>query len=76
MSRLPSITPKTILKFLKTRGFLQDHISGSHIILYHPTTKHRAVVPHHLKDLPQGTMHSIIREAGFSRQELLDFLQE
>ncbi|MBU4031570.1 MAG: type II toxin-antitoxin system HicA family toxin, partial [Candidatus Thermoplasmatota archaeon] len=35
-----------------------------------PETKRRAVVPIHRKDLPRGTLMEILRQAGFSREEL------
>jgi predicted RNA binding protein YcfA (HicA-like mRNA interferase family) len=51
-------------------------VSGSHFVYYHPNTKRRAVVPQHNRDLPKGTLLSLLREAGFSRTDLMDFLQE
>jgi len=32
------------------------------------------VVPSHNRDLPKGTLMSLLREAGSAREELLDFL--
>jgi predicted RNA binding protein YcfA (HicA-like mRNA interferase family) len=55
--------------------FVLDHTSGSHFIFYHPTTRRRAVVSSHNRDLPKETLMSMLREAGFSREELLDFLK-
>ena len=71
MPKLPALTPKQVLKKLGKLGFVQDHITGSHIILYHPQTKRRAVVPYHLKTLPKGTLHSLLKEAGIDRDEFL-----
>ena len=71
MPKLPSLTPKKVIKKLKKLGFVQDHISGSHIVMYHPQTKRRAVIPCHLKDIPKGTLLSLLREANISRQEFL-----
>jgi hypothetical protein len=41
------------------------------------TTRHRsrAVVPRHNRDIPKGTLFSLLREGGFTRDELLNFLQ-
>jgi predicted RNA binding protein YcfA (HicA-like mRNA interferase family) len=75
MPKLPAIRPREIARFLERNGFVLDHISGSHFIYYHPESKRRAVVPRHSRDLPKGTLMSLLREAGFTRQELLDFLQ-
>jgi len=71
MPKLPSLTPKKVIKKLKRLGFVQDHITGSHIIMYHPNTDRRAVVPYHLKDIPKGTVLSLLKEAGIDREEFL-----
>ena len=70
MPRLPSLTPKQLIKKLKKLDFTEEHTTGSHIILYHAKTKRRAVIPYHLKDIPKGTLHSLLKEAGVSVQEL------
>lgn len=72
MPKLPVYTPKTLIKKLLKLGFVKDHQSGSHLVMYHPITGRRAVIPHHLKDLKKGTLHSLINEAGISRDELLN----
>jgi len=74
MPKLPAIKPRQVIRFLEQNGFVLDHTSGSHFIFYHPTTRRRAVVPSHSRDLPKGTLISLLREAGFTREELLDFL--
>ena len=71
MPKLPPFTSKQLIKRLKNLGFIEDHTSGSHIIFYHPKTGNRAVVPFHLKDIPKGTLLSLLREARISREEIL-----
>lgn len=71
MPKLPVIKPKELIRKLKFLGFIQDHITGSHIILYHPVTKRRAVIPFHLQDIPKGTLSSILRESGITRNEFI-----
>jgi len=75
MPKLPVITSKKLIKVLKASGFKLDHSTGSHFIFYHSQTKKRAVVPYHIKDLPKGTLTSILREAGISRKELENLLK-
>lgn len=75
MPKLPSITPKKLVKFLKKLGFQLDHTTGSHFIFYNPQTKKRAIVPYHIKDLPKGTLMSILKEAGISRKEFENLLK-
>ena len=70
MSKLPPLTPKKLRKILKDIGFKLDHTTGSHFIFYNPQTKKRAVVPLHRKDLPKGTLMSILKEAGISKEDI------
>lgn len=72
MPKLPAVKPKELIRKLKSLGFMEDHITGSHIILYHPVTKRRTVVPFHLKDIPKGTLSAILRESGITRNEFLE----
>jgi predicted RNA binding protein YcfA (HicA-like mRNA interferase family) len=74
MPKLPAVKPRQVIRFLEQSGFVLDHTSGSHFIFYNPTTRRRAVVPSHNRDLPKGTLMSLLREAGFAREELGDFL--
>jgi predicted RNA binding protein YcfA (HicA-like mRNA interferase family) len=76
MPRLPAVRPRAVIKFLESRGFILDHISGSHHIFYHAVLKRRAVVPKHNRDLPLGTLLSLLREAGFTKAEFIDFLEQ
>lgn len=71
MPKLPILKPKQIIQKLKRLGFVEDHKTGSHLILYHPGTKKRAVVPYHLKDLPKGTLVSLLKEAGVEKEEFI-----
>jgi predicted RNA binding protein YcfA (HicA-like mRNA interferase family) len=75
MPKLPAVKPREVIRFPEQNGFVLDHTSGSHFIFYNPTSKRRAVVPHHNRDMPKGTLLSLLREAGFSRAELIDFLE-
>jgi predicted RNA binding protein YcfA (HicA-like mRNA interferase family) len=74
MSKLPAVRPRQISRFLEQNGFILDHTSGSHFIFYNPVSRRRAVVPQHNRDIPKGTLMSLLREAGFTREELIDFL--
>jgi predicted RNA binding protein YcfA (HicA-like mRNA interferase family) len=74
MPKLPAVRPREVARFLQQNGFVLDHTSGSHFIFYHPISKHRAVVPKHNRDMPKGTLMSLLREAGFTREQLIEFL--
>ncbi|MBI2644562.1 type II toxin-antitoxin system HicA family toxin [Candidatus Uhrbacteria bacterium] len=66
MSKVPRLTPRKLMQILKKRGFHLDHTTGSHYIFYHPITGKRVTVPYHTKDIPIGTLHSILRQAEIS----------
>jgi predicted RNA binding protein YcfA (HicA-like mRNA interferase family) len=74
MPKLPAVKPRQIVRFLEQNGFILDHTSGSHLIFYNAVSRRRAVVPQHNRDVPKGTLLSLLREAGFTREELIDFV--
>ena len=63
MPKTQVLTPKKIIIILKKHGFLLDHATGSHFIFYHPVSRRRVTVPYHSKDLPKGTLRSILKQA-------------
>ena len=75
MPKVPAGKPREIIRFLEQKGFVLDHSSGSHFIYYHPVSKRQPVVPQHNRDIPKGTLVSLWREAGFTREDLIDFLE-
>jgi predicted RNA binding protein YcfA (HicA-like mRNA interferase family) len=64
MPKLPVLTSEEVIKLLLENGFEFDHQTGSHKVYYNPSTKKRAVVPYHKRDLPKGTLLSILKQAG------------
>ncbi len=70
MPKTPSFTPQKLLKILQGEGFVVDHVTGSHYILFHPASKRRVTVPFHRKDLPKGTLFSILKSAGIQHKKL------
>ena len=65
-----SVTPPQLIRLLKRRGCVLKRVRGSHHIFQHPESKRRIVVPMHHKDLPKGTLHEILKEAGISLEDL------
>lgn len=74
MSKLRTLTPRKAIEVLKKVGFQLDHKTGSHFIFYNPINKRRVVVPFHSKDLPKGTLMSILKQAGIMKDELERYL--
>jgi len=73
MSKLLNLSPRKLIKFLVKNGFQLDHATGSHFIYFNPQTRRRVTVPKHTKDLPKGTIISILKESGFSKEDLMNF---
>jgi len=69
-SKTPSYTAKEIIKLLEKRGFVLDRSSGSHLLYMLPDRSKRVIVPLHNKDLPKGTLHNILKQAGIDKSEL------
>ena len=70
MSITPSLTPKDIVRIIKQKGFVLDRSRGSHQIWLHPVSRRRVIVPMHNKDIPTGTLFSILKQAGIEKNEL------
>jgi predicted RNA binding protein YcfA (HicA-like mRNA interferase family) len=69
-SKTPSYTAKEIIRLLEQKGFVFDRASGSHQIYMLPDGSRRVIVPMHNKDLPKGTLHSILKQAGIDKIDL------
>ncbi len=75
MPRLPALTARKVIRALKKAGFTEDRQKGSHLILMHPQTKARTVVPVHFgKTLKRSLVRAIINDAQLSVEEFLKFL--
>jgi predicted RNA binding protein YcfA (HicA-like mRNA interferase family) len=72
--RLPSFTPRRLIRTFQHLGFLIDHQSGSHVVLYHPEGR-RAVIALHSRELKRGTLVGIIKQAGYTPEEFLDLIK-
>jgi len=55
---------RELKRILEKEGFVFTRQSGSHAIFKHPLTKQRIVLPIHSKEVPKGTCHSILKDAG------------
>ena len=74
MTRLPNLRPKQVVRALTRAGFVVDHQTGSHAILYSEGTGLRTVVPLHSGDLPRWLLKQIIKQAGMSEAEFQELL--
>jgi predicted RNA binding protein YcfA (HicA-like mRNA interferase family) len=67
---MKSWTSRDILRILETDGWTVKHQVGSHIQLVHPLKLGKVTVPHPKKDLAEGTVKSIVRQAGLNLEDL------
>ncbi|HSJ69343.1 MAG TPA: type II toxin-antitoxin system HicA family toxin [Anditalea sp.] len=70
MGTPPAFTPKELCRLLEKRGFKLKRIKGSHHYYQQTDTGRITVVPMHNKDLPKGTFHAILKQAGIDKNEL------
>ena len=72
MSRMPQVTARKLVRFLKAHGFVDDRRSGSHLTLWHPERNVSVTVPVHTGcDLGRGLAVRILNDAGFSVEDYL-----
>ena len=64
MPKLSSFSPKKLIMVLEQHGFVIDHVTGSHYIMYHVASRSRLTIPYHGKDIAKGTLLSIIKASG------------
>ena len=74
MTKLPVISGKQATKAFCKLGYAVDHQTGSHIVLRHSDPQHRRLtIPNH-DELAKGTLRSLIREAGITKEEFVALL--
>ena len=73
MGRLSGFKYREVVRKLRTLGFSFDrHAAGSHEIWRHDVTGRKVTIPHHARDMAEGTLRAILREAII---EVEDFLK-
>jgi predicted RNA binding protein YcfA (HicA-like mRNA interferase family) len=71
MGRLSNISGKKAISIFEKLGYIKDHQTGGHVILWHPE-KPTLSVPNH-KELAPGLLRSLIRQAGITVDEFLSY---
>jgi predicted RNA binding protein YcfA (HicA-like mRNA interferase family) len=75
-SKLPAVRPKDVVRALERLGFETWRQKGSHLTLYRALDRRALTIPMHFaKDIPKGTLRTIIREAGLSVKEFVKLLK-
>ena len=73
--RLPSLSRRKVVRALGRAGFVFNPSGGKggHGKLFHPTRGKVTYVPS-ARDVPTGTLKSILSQAGLTREEFLALL--
>ncbi|WEK31784.1 MAG: type II toxin-antitoxin system HicA family toxin [Candidatus Pseudomonas phytovorans] len=57
---------REVIQLIEADGWYEVEVKGSHHQFRHPSKKGRVTVPHPKSDLPKGTVHSILKQAGLA----------
>ncbi|MDC4272593.1 type II toxin-antitoxin system HicA family toxin [Acinetobacter baumannii] len=55
-----------LIKMIEADGWYEVRVTGSHHHFKHPNKKGLVTIPHPKKDLPNGTVKSILKQAGLN----------
>lgn len=77
MPKLPGLSGLQVIKLLELFGFIQIRQKGSHIVLKRKTVDGEigTVVPNH-KELAEGTLRGILKQAQITPEEFLEKYQK
>lgn len=75
--KLPVMSGLQAIKLLSKTGFRQLGMEGSHVIMIKESggRKFKPVVPMH-REIAPGTLLSIIKQAGMSREEFMQLFEK
>jgi len=72
VGKLAGFRYRKIVKTLKRLGFSFDRqAAGSHEIWHNPQTNCYTTIPNHPGDMPEGTLHAILKQAKISPDHFL-----
>jgi predicted RNA binding protein YcfA (HicA-like mRNA interferase family) len=72
MPRMPQVTARDLIRFLKSQGFVEDRQSGSHLTLWHDTKRRSITIPVHTgADIGRGLAVRILKDAGFTVEDYI-----
>jgi len=72
MTRMPQVTARELVRFLKAQGFVEDRQTGSHLTLWHSQRNFSITIPVHTGcDWGRGLAIRILKDAGFTPEDYL-----
>jgi predicted RNA binding protein YcfA (HicA-like mRNA interferase family) len=73
--KVPVVTGLELIRVLEVVGFVSRRQKGSHLHLYREKDKRRVTVPIHKgKNIPIGTLKSILKDADLTADQLRKLL--
>lgn len=75
-TKLPALSGKQVIAALEKEGWYVKRVRGSHHVLRHQSIPDAIPVPvHENRPIKRGTLASILRAAGISRDEFTQLLR-
>jgi len=72
MTRMPQVTARALVRFLRSQGFVDDRQSGSHLTMWHAGRRVSVTIPVHTGcDLGRGLAVRILKDPGFTVEDYL-----
>lgn len=72
--RLPAVKPKEAIRALEKAGWHVHRQRGSHVAMHKEGVPDLVIIPLHTRDLPKGTLHAILEDAGLNIEQFLELL--
>lgn len=74
MPKPPRETGRKLVRAMGRAGFVPVRTEGDHLFMHNPRIGRTATIVTTTRDLPVGTLASILRQAGITAEELRDLL--
>ena len=72
MGRLAGFKYREVARRLRTFGYAFDRPGpGSHEVWRHTVSGRKVTLPHHPREMAEGTLRAILRESGISVEDFL-----
>ena len=72
--KLPAVKPREAIRALEKAGWEVHRQKGSHVSIRKEGIPNLVVIPLHNRDIPKGTLHGILEDAGLTTEEFLELL--
>ena len=74
MTRMPQVTARDLIRFLKSRGYVEIRQKGSHVTLRCEDTGISITIPVHTGcDIGRGLSARILKDAGLTPEDYLNW---